>query len=148
MTTLPFGSRVRNLGALLLSAVAMLAVAAYLIAPVEAQPRPRVSYSASPHPMVIGTIEACSPAGLRSARVRLAFRKGTRHAMQVDHARPNRRGRWHAPIPHGAARVRIAMRCEGEVRKLTEPIHPGHSLKVTEALPGNRASLPPVLIPY
>jgi len=148
VTPVAFPNRVRNLAAVLLSAAALLAIAAYLTAPVSAKPKLTTSYSASDHPMVVGTIEASSPAALRRARVKLLFWDGRHRAVGVKRPSPDSQGKWRARIPSRARSVTIVVREEGQVVKQTDPIRPGQSLKVAEVLPGNGGALLPGLFPY
>ncbi|HEX8958381.1 MAG TPA: hypothetical protein VF770_01010 [Solirubrobacterales bacterium] len=145
---LAFEGRIRNLGAVLLSATAVLAIAAYITAPVSARPLFAASYSSARHPMVVGTVKAASPSQARHAHMTLVFRNAQGRVIEVRHASPNRHDRWHVAIPPGAATVTVVVRDEGKVTRLTEQIKPGQSLEITAVLPSNGASLPPGLFPY
>lgn len=148
MTPFAFASKARNLVAVLMSAAAVLAIVAYLTAPVAADPLIVSSYTASRHPVVSGIVKAHSKAEMSKTRITLVFRDAKGRVIATVHPSIDRHGRWRTAIPQGAARVTVSIRDGGRVTSLTEPIRPGHSLKLTAVLPGNRTGLLPGLFPY
>ena len=148
MSAFAFVSRTRNFVAVIMSAIAVLAIATYITAPVYAKSSIASAYVAARHPVVSGVVKAPSKGDARKARVTLVFHDPSGQVIATFHISVDRYGRWHMKIPHGAAKVSVTIVDAGRVMTITEAIHAGHSLALTAVFPGRNTGLLPGLFPY
>lgn len=148
MKTFAFTGRARNALAVAMSLAAVLAIAAYVTAPVSAQPSFIARFRASKHPVVRGVVKSQPRVAPRSIHVVLIFKDRKGAKVRTRRLRVNRHYRWHAAIPRRAAVVIVVVHDHGRVARHREHLKRGRSLRVTAVFPAPREGLLPGVFPY
>ena len=151
MPSPPFHGRIRSITAGVLSALAMLGLAAYVLLVPAPSPSLAASYSDSERPHVTGTVTSEAGKAIRGARVTLVFRADGA-LLERTRVRSGQRGHWRAEIPAGAESVAIGIRrsgAKGSPRAVAEfEIRAGQTLEVTAVFTPRSSGLIPAIFPY
>jgi hypothetical protein len=148
---LAFRSRTTNVLTALASICALLALIAYVAAPVSAKP------AMSAKPVAAGTAAAPQVSGvvnsaggpLANALVLVRVRDAAGNVLIRAHVRTDARGRFSVTLPAGADHLRVIVAAPGG-RTATNVfgVAPGQSLAVTTVFPARRSALLPGVFAY